>query len=136
MSFFSKWASKINGTAPDLNQPNTTDIDDKSINTQILKTGNGSYTNSSNINGKDKGLEIAPNSEDSNEVISTCDKKYLHSGTLFEQRFAWHKYLARFSTHEAFRIFRHGRFCYIRTETHGLPVCWQIAAASDIERRR
>ena len=93
MSLFSKWVSMINGTAPDLNQTNTTDIDDKSINTQIIKTGNGSSINPSNLNGKDKGLEIATNSEDSNEVISTCDKKYLHSGTLFEQRFAWHKYL-------------------------------------------
>lgn len=93
MSLFNKWVSMINGTAPDLNQTNTTDIDDKSINTQIIKTGNGSSINPSNLNGKDKGLEIATNSEDSNEVISTCDKKYLHSGTLFEQRFAWHKYL-------------------------------------------
>lgn len=93
MSLFSKLVSKINGTAPDLNQSNITDIDDKSINTQILKTGNGSLINPSNLNGKDKVLEIAANSEDSYEVISTFDKKYLHSGTLSEQRFAWHKYL-------------------------------------------
>ena len=93
MSLFSKLVSKINGAAPDLNQSNMTDIDDKSINTQILKTGNGSLINPSNHNGKDKVLEIAANSEDSYEVNSTFDKKYLHSGTLSEQRFAWHKYL-------------------------------------------
>lgn len=93
MSLFSKWASKKNGTAPDLNQSNMTDIDDKSINTQKLKTGNGSLINPSNLNGNDKVLEIAANSEDSYEVNSTFDKKYLHSGTLSEQRFAWHKYL-------------------------------------------
>lgn len=93
MSLFSKLVSKINGAAPDLNQSNMTDIDDKSINTQILKTGNRSLINPSNLNGKDKVLEIAANSEDSYEVNSTFDKKYLHSGTLSEQRFAWHKYL-------------------------------------------
>lgn len=93
MNLFSKLVSKINGAAPDLNQSNMTDIDDKSINTQILKTGNGSLINPSNHNGKDKVLEIAANSEDSYEVNSTFDKKYLHSGTLSEQRFAWHKYL-------------------------------------------
>lgn len=120
MSFFSKWVSKINGTAPDLNQSNTTDIDDKSINTQMLKTGNGSRINPSNLNGKDKGLEIAANSEDSNEVISTFDKKYLHSGTLSEQRFAWHKYLVEvLSKLECKRpdTFRHFTI-YIKKVTH------------------
>lgn len=120
MSFFSKWVSKINGTAPDLNQSNTTDIDDISINTQILKTGNDSRINPSNLNGKDKGLEITANNEDSNEVISTFDKKYLHSGTLFEQRFAWHKYLVEvLSKLECKRPYTLRHFTiYIRKVTH------------------
>lgn len=88
MSIFSKWFSKRKGTAPDLNQSNKTDI-----NLQILNDGDGSRLNHSKINDEDEEPEMAPNSEGFNEVISTFDKKYLYSGILSEQRFAWHKYL-------------------------------------------